>query len=294
MLKRSPGLPSLENLSDGTVAPAFVQLCRLFNILDVTITADPPTARKALALAQQQLSDDGSSRGLENELQRADISMTQQWMRIFLWQHALQVTNMRSTREDDEFSFSFPAKVAQNVLSYLGCLSRESLEAHGPGMVSPILFWYHILLNRLQETKLFDIANSLADVMICIPSATPESFGVGPRDLIHSLSVLLGSFRGGNPAVVSILQEKLTTLGISVCSPQQKLLDMSSSEDDRERDSDRAMLSVNMSGAPRAINWSESGIYSPVTAAPFEFPRSTDFTMDVACNHLSDDPVISL
>jgi hypothetical protein len=141
MLKRSPGLPSLENLSDGTVAPAFVQLCRLFNILDVTITADPSTARKALALAQQQLSDDGSSRGLENELQRADISMTQQWMRIFLWQHALQVTNMRSTREEDEFSFSFPAKVAQNVLSYLGCLSRESLEAHGPGMVSTIFFW---------------------------------------------------------------------------------------------------------------------------------------------------------
>jgi hypothetical protein len=130
--------------------------------------------------------------------------------------------------------------------------------------------------------------------MICIPSATPESFGVGPRDLIHSLSVLLGSFRGGNPAVVSILQEKLTTLGISVCSPQQKLLDISSSEDDRERDSDRAILSGNMSGAPRAINWSESATYSPITAAPFQFPSSTDYTMDIACDHLSDDPVISL
>jgi hypothetical protein len=198
--------------------------------------------------------------------------MTQQWMRIFLWQHALQVTNMRSTLEEDEFSFSFPAKVAQNVLGYLGCLSRESLEAHGPGMVSPILIWQRILLNRLQETKLFDIANSLADVMICIPSATPESFGVGPRDLIHSLSVLLGSFRGGNPAVVSILQEKLTTLGISVCSPQQKLLDISSSEDDRERDSERAMLSGTMSGAPRSINWSESATYNPCSRSAFRIP----------------------
>jgi hypothetical protein len=135
MLQRASDLPPLENLSDGTISPAFIQLCRLFNILDVTISADPSTARNALALAQQQLSDDEPSRGLENELQRADISMTQQWMRIFLWQHALQVTNMRSTHEEDEFSFSFPAKVAQNVLGYLGCLSKESLEAHGPGMV---------------------------------------------------------------------------------------------------------------------------------------------------------------
>lgn len=257
MLKRAPDLPSLENLSDGSISPAFIQLCRLFNILDVTITADPSTARNALALAQQQLNDDEPSRGLENELQRADISMTQQWMRIFLWQHALSVTNMRSTHQEDEFSFSFPAKVAHNVLGYLSSLSRESLEAHGPGM----------------ETKLFDIANSLADVMICVPTANPDSyFGVGPRDLIHSLATLLGSFRGGNPAVVSILQEKLTTLGLSVSSPQ-KLIDLSSSEDDRD---DR---NGARSGTSRSITWSEGAIYTPATTAIPDFPVIMDTTL---------------
>jgi hypothetical protein len=134
-LKRAPDLPPLENLNDGSVTPAFVQLCRLFNILDMTITADPSTARSALALAQQQLSSDEASLSLENELQRADITMTQQWMRIFLWQHALNVTNLSSGNPNEEFSFSFPAKVAQNVLSSLSSLSRQSVEAHGPGMV---------------------------------------------------------------------------------------------------------------------------------------------------------------
>jgi hypothetical protein len=124
----------MENLNDGSVTPAFIQLCRLFNILDMTITADPSSARDALALAQQQLSDDNDSRGLQNELQRADISMTQQWMRIFLWQHALGVTNLGSN-DSDEFSFSFPAKVAHNVLTSLNSLSKETIEAHGPGMV---------------------------------------------------------------------------------------------------------------------------------------------------------------
>lgn len=134
-LKRAPDLPSLENLNDGSVTPAFIQLCRLFNILDVTITADAASARNALALAQQQLSSDEAPLSLENELQRADISMTQQWMRIFLWQHALNVTNLSSMNNDNEFSFSFPAQVAQNVLSNLSSLSQQSVEAHGPGMV---------------------------------------------------------------------------------------------------------------------------------------------------------------
>lgn len=134
-LKRAPDLPPLENLNDGSVTPAYVQLCRLFNILDVTITVEPSTARNALALAQQQLSCDEASLSLEDELQRADITMTQQWMRIFLWQHALNVTNMSSEHQNEEFSFSFPAKVAQTVLSNLSSLSRQSIEAHGPGMV---------------------------------------------------------------------------------------------------------------------------------------------------------------
>jgi hypothetical protein len=135
-LKRAPDLPRLENLNDGSVTPAFVQLCKLFNILDTTITADPTTARNALAMAQQELSCDDAPLSLESELQRADISMTQQWMRIFLWQHALNVTSLSSANAGDEFSFSFPAKVAQNVLSNLSSLSRQSIEAHGPGMVS--------------------------------------------------------------------------------------------------------------------------------------------------------------
>ncbi|KAH9874597.1 hypothetical protein IAQ61_003787 [Plenodomus lingam] len=225
MLKRAPDLAPLENLNDGSVTPAFVQLCRLFNILDVTITADPGTARNALTLAQKQLSCDEASLSLENELQRADITMTQQWMRIFLWQHALNVTKMSSEHQNEEFSFSFPAKVAQTVLSNLSSLSRQSIEAHGPGM----------------ESKLFDVANSLADVMMIMPSMNHEShFGIGPRDLIHSLSQVLAGFRGGNPAVIGILQEKLDTLGLSHGSPQ-KLLELSSPEEEREEWHDRTV-----------------------------------------------------
>jgi hypothetical protein len=121
---------------------------------------------------------------------------------------------------------------------------------------------------------LFDIANSLADVMICVPTLNHEShFGIGPRDLIHSLSSLLSQFRGGNPAVISILQDKLTQLGVSVASPQ-KLIDLSSSEDEREESN----------GTPRSIGWNDGSMYSPAIATtpyqPFLPPLSDMASMD--------------
>lgn len=92
--------------------------------------------------------------------------------------------------------------------------------------------------------------------MICVPSLNQESgFGLGPRDLIRSLSSLLGSFRGGNPAVTSILQDKLAMLGLSISSPQ-KLIDLSSDEDDRDEWRETT---------PRSITWSDGSLYSPTT-----------------------------
>lgn len=70
--------------------------------------------------------------------------------------------------------------------------------------------------------------------MIIMPSMNHEShFGIGPRDLIHSLSQVLSGFRGGNPSVINILQDKLTQLGMAVGSPQ-KLLELSSPEEEKE------------------------------------------------------------
>jgi hypothetical protein len=100
-----------------------------------------------------------------------------------------------------------------------------------------------------QEAKLFDVANSLADVMLIMPSMNhPSQFDVGPRDFIHSLSQVLASFRGGNPAVISILQDKLMTLGLGTSSPQ-KLLELSSPEEEREEWHDKS-VSTPLSYSP--------------------------------------------
>lgn len=94
-------------------------------------------SREAVAAAQRQLKQRFLAvTGEDNEVQRADIFLTQQWMRVFLWQYSLSLTNLFSDHESEEFSLSFPVQVAKTALGIVSSLSRESLEAHGPGMVS--------------------------------------------------------------------------------------------------------------------------------------------------------------
>jgi hypothetical protein len=87
----------------------------------------------------------GPDQGLNNEVQLADIFLTQQWMRVFLWQYSLSLTNLLSDHENEEFSLAFPATVARTALGLVGGLSRESIEVHGPGMVCFRVLYLYIL-----------------------------------------------------------------------------------------------------------------------------------------------------
>lgn len=68
--------------------------------------------------------------------------------------------------------------------------------------------------------------------MICVPSLTNESHaGLGPRDVIYELCKLLASFRGGNPAVINMLRDKLVSSGLMVQSPERFINYQESEED---------------------------------------------------------------
>jgi hypothetical protein len=137
-LHHATGVPLLQHRPDGSISANFIHLCTLFNSLDEAVNAN---SREAIAAAQKQLNQRFLAvAGEDNEVQRADIFLTQQWMRVFLWQYSLSLTNLFSDHESGEFSLSFPAQVAKTALGIVSSLSRESLEAHGPGMVSGDVF----------------------------------------------------------------------------------------------------------------------------------------------------------
>ncbi|KAK9320899.1 hypothetical protein V1517DRAFT_194233 [Lipomyces orientalis] len=106
-----------------------------------------------------------------HESQKVDVIVTHSWMRVLLWQ-ALIVQASLNRVQNANTSLTIPASVAQVLLTTLSQVSRDSLEIHGPGMT----------------TKLLEISNALADVVICMNSSSHLTHW---QHLLHDLSDLI-------------------------------------------------------------------------------------------------------
>ena len=100
------------------------------------------------------------------ELQSIDLQITRLWIRTLLWQLAasrLLLNSVVTSSAHEAMSLTFPARriVAQlkDHVSQLG--NRSSYSAHGSGILD----------------KLFEITNSIADVLLLIPKPDLGSFG---------------------------------------------------------------------------------------------------------------------
>ncbi|KAJ4317395.1 hypothetical protein N0V84_007372 [Fusarium piperis] len=95
--------------------------------------------------------------------------------------------------------------VAKDLLSKVATLSSCALEAHGPGMVS----------------KLFDVASSVADVILCAPDlADVGSVQIGPREVLYALGSLISSLRTtGHPELLTLLREKMVACSLDQAGP---------------------------------------------------------------------------
>lgn len=100
----------------------------------------------------------------------------------------------------DISSMLFPLQVAGDLLSEVAELSVDSLEAHGSGM----------------ELKLFEFANTIADIMVCMPHRWTQDTRIGPREYLMHLGKMLGGFRGGNESLLPLLRSRFVELGISL------------------------------------------------------------------------------
>lgn len=80
--------------------------------------------------------------------------------------------------------------------------------------------------------KLFEVAMSLADILLCLPSTfeSKQLMNVGSRDILNRLVQFLTCFRGGGDNVkLQILHDKMQEISSSVIR-QPRLL-----EDDQEQ-----------------------------------------------------------
>ncbi|KAL5586410.1 hypothetical protein FOBRF1_016280 [Fusarium oxysporum] len=208
--KLSPTLPELHPQQDAGLGSAFCSLCRLFQAFD---DACPPDVRSNqvgfLGAISSQLRARYPLPLCDNEIQRADIVVTDSWLRVVLWKAAIPYVDANTDPNDQGLSVSFPTSVARDLLAKLTTLSSCALETHGPGMMS----------------KLFEVANSVADVIICAPDlADVDSAHVGPRDILCALSSLIASLRTtANPALLTLLREKMMACALGQAGPGRLL-----------------------------------------------------------------------
>ncbi|KZF23031.1 hypothetical protein L228DRAFT_238918 [Xylona heveae TC161] len=228
ILKRNRSLPALFFEEEALRSSAFPRLCNLFSIFDDVASCDSSQqTREAFARVQDLLQGVPELPNHSSEIQRADIGITQQWMRVLVWQLSLSHVMLSTDSTMQSLSLSFPAHIAKSAVAFMSSLSPEALEAHGIGM----------------EMKLFEIANALADVILCVPSnASTIPLESGAGESLLKLFGTLGSFRGGNSALLPILQSKALKMGMALPSPGRVL------------------------GSPEEISTNSSSRHSPVTS----------------------------
>ena len=129
--------------NESTAVRGLICLCNLFRIIDDTFSRVWNTARSEcsavwLANLQRQLNE-----ALPEDLkcmdsQEADLRISQQWLRIVVWQMSTASGCLSSASPDVFMSFTYPIEVSKEVVSVTTRLPRQSMEVHGIGLVSPL------------------------------------------------------------------------------------------------------------------------------------------------------------
>ena len=91
-------------------------------------------------------------------MQQADLIITRQWLRTLVWQLAMSNILLSSESSSEPLTLTFPLRLSNQLRLFLGRMSHESVGIHGTGILS----------------KLFEITDTIADVVIHLPQASTD------------------------------------------------------------------------------------------------------------------------
>jgi len=132
---------------------------------------------------------------LPTQMQRADLAITREWLRTLIWRLAMSETLLSSRSSKECLSLLFPVRLSQNLRQQVTSMSRQDIEVHGSSIVQ----------------KLFEITDTISDVLIHVPAATLEETSHRIDDLLFILDFVL-QFPTLDETRRGILLEKLERL----------------------------------------------------------------------------------
>ncbi|KAM3075982.1 hypothetical protein ACMFMG_006505 [Clarireedia jacksonii] len=169
-LSKTPALPStLHNYEAPEIHSGFMHLVQSYHLLDSSFVdswneaSDAPASTITYTALQQQLNLPHPSHVSLTDIQKADILVTQQWLRLIVWQSSMRQGLLSSSSPDESMTFKYPLKIAHSLLGVISSLPSMSIEVHGMGIFE----------------KIFEIGNSMIDVVQASGSQIPhEIYGI--------------------------------------------------------------------------------------------------------------------
>jgi hypothetical protein len=108
-------------------------------------------------------------------MQRADLTITREWLRTLVWRLAMGQILLSSRSSKECLSLLFPVRLSQTLRQQVSSMSRQDIEVHGSSITQ----------------KLFDITDTIADVLIHVPAATIEETALRIDDFLFILDFVL-------------------------------------------------------------------------------------------------------
>lgn len=192
------------------VHEGFNQIIKLFRLLDtefLTSWLDTQASARSgknvtstwIESKSRELEGDPEIDGRElanlSAMQRADLTITREWLRTLVWRLAMGQTLLSSRSSKECLSLLFPVRLSQTLRQQVSSMSPQDIGVHGSSITQ----------------KLFEITDTIADVLIHVPAATLDETALRIDDFLFILDFVL-LFPQLDQTRRSILLEKLERL----------------------------------------------------------------------------------
>jgi Fungal specific transcription factor domain len=177
---------------DPSILTGFQCLCQLFALLDekfiqVWRSSESQTSRspslESLAAIQENLSNLSFDFRTLSDIQRADVQITQQWLRLIFWQASMRQGIISSKSLDPAFTYRYPITIAKTLCSQLSSLPINALAVHGLGIFEKVFEVAYTLMDALTISRTsWSDSEELRYLFACL-SASPNSHSTYVRML---------------------------------------------------------------------------------------------------------------
>ena len=184
---------------DEVVLAGFTSLCNLFSILDEKFVQlwyanDPEeeietSPMENLAAIQHDLNRLSFANTRMTEIQKADVLITHQWLRLIFWQASMRQGLISSTSMDEVFFYNYPILIARDLCQVMKGMEYDAILVHGLGIFEKVFEGAYALMDALTLAKI-DWASSddLRYLFACL-SASPNSHSTYVKVLENKINL---------------------------------------------------------------------------------------------------------